>query len=90
MAEFNGHTHKDEFKIFYEKNNNSNPLSVAWNGGSLTPYSYVNPNYRIFEVDSNTLVKIIYEIFKLNRLIQFAIFFTTGNHRLRYVVLRFG
>ncbi|XP_077294992.1 sphingomyelin phosphodiesterase 1-like [Arctopsyche grandis] len=65
-AEFNGHTHNDEFKVYYEKKNSSKAIHVAWNGGSLTPYSFVNPNYRIFEVDSDTSEIIDFETWYYN------------------------
>jgi sphingomyelin phosphodiesterase len=41
-AQFNGHTHRQEYHIFYARSNSSLAINVAWNGGSITPYSYVN------------------------------------------------
>uniref|UniRef100_A0A336MKI9 CSON003052 protein n=1 Tax=Culicoides sonorensis TaxID=179676 RepID=A0A336MKI9_CULSO len=38
-AQFYGHTHYDEFNIFYDSQNQSKPINVGWNGGSLTPYA---------------------------------------------------
>ncbi|KAJ2952140.1 hypothetical protein O0L34_g4419 [Tuta absoluta] len=51
-AEFNGHTHSDEFKIFY--NAEGAPISVAWGAGGTTAYSNYNLNYKIATFDSNT------------------------------------
>ncbi|XP_017757885.1 PREDICTED: sphingomyelin phosphodiesterase 1-like, partial [Eufriesea mexicana] len=48
-AEFNGHTHNDEIAIFYNSNNEAK--NVAWNGGSITAYSKLNPNYKIYTVN---------------------------------------
>ncbi|XP_022092882.1 sphingomyelin phosphodiesterase-like [Acanthaster planci] len=51
-GQFFGHTHKDSFEIFYEPKT-KRPTSILYNGGSVTTYSNVNPNYRIYEVDGN-------------------------------------
>ncbi|XP_003402022.1 sphingomyelin phosphodiesterase 1 isoform X1 [Bombus terrestris] len=48
-AEFNGHTHNDEIAIFY--NSDMKAKNVAWNGGSITAYSKLNPNYKIYIVN---------------------------------------
>ncbi|XP_011303535.1 sphingomyelin phosphodiesterase [Fopius arisanus] len=53
-GQFNGHTHSDEFNIFYEPRNFSNIINIAWNGGSITTWSYVNPNYRTYTVNGKT------------------------------------
>ncbi|KAK0094986.1 hypothetical protein PV326_009487 [Microctonus aethiopoides] len=55
-AQFNGHTHNDEFNVFYDLNDKTKLINVAWNGGSITPYAYLNPNYKIYIADSNTYV----------------------------------
>ncbi|XP_055612441.1 sphingomyelin phosphodiesterase 1-like [Uranotaenia lowii] len=47
-GQFNGNTHLDEFKVFFDRA--STPINVAWNAGSLAAYSGVNPNYRIYWV----------------------------------------
>ncbi|XP_030749635.1 sphingomyelin phosphodiesterase-like [Sitophilus oryzae] len=54
VSEFNGHIHADEFRLFI--NNNSEAVHVAYNGASFTTFVGVNPNYRIYEVDSRELV----------------------------------
>ncbi|CAH0407380.1 unnamed protein product [Chilo suppressalis] len=53
-AEFNGHTHSDEFKIFYSPNNT--PINMAWGGGSVTSYTFYNLNYKIVILDTETLM----------------------------------
>ncbi|XP_015119724.1 sphingomyelin phosphodiesterase [Diachasma alloeum] len=53
-GQFNGHTHRDEFNIFYDPHDYSKVVSVAWNGGSLTTWVFVNPNYRTCTVNSKT------------------------------------
>ncbi|XP_039749910.1 sphingomyelin phosphodiesterase 1-like [Pararge aegeria] len=45
-AEFNGHTHSDEFKIFYSTEDGS-PINVAWGAGSASTYTNYNLNYKI-------------------------------------------
>ncbi|GBP60803.1 Sphingomyelin phosphodiesterase [Eumeta japonica] len=52
-AEFNGHTHSDEFKIFYSSVDGS-PINVAWNSGGATAYSHYNLNYKVVTVDTIT------------------------------------
>lgn len=49
-AQFYGHTHNDEYKIFYD--DTGRPYSVALIAGSLTTYNYRNPGYRIYTVDA--------------------------------------
>ncbi|EFN69910.1 Sphingomyelin phosphodiesterase [Camponotus floridanus] len=51
-AQFNGHTHNDEVQLFYSNDNSSTVNNVAWNGGSATAYSNLNPNYKLYIVDS--------------------------------------
>ncbi|XP_053699314.1 sphingomyelin phosphodiesterase-like [Sabethes cyaneus] len=53
-AQFHGHTHRDEFNVFYSQENPQYAINVAWNGGSATPFSFVNPNYMVYYVDPET------------------------------------
>ncbi|XP_063619525.1 sphingomyelin phosphodiesterase 1-like isoform X1 [Cydia splendana] len=46
-AEFNGHTHADEFRVFYSPSGQA--VRVAWNAGGITTFSNFNPNYKIFK-----------------------------------------
>ncbi|XP_053699315.1 sphingomyelin phosphodiesterase-like [Sabethes cyaneus] len=52
-AQFNGHTHRDEFNVFYSRENPEFAINVAWNGGSLTA-SHMNLNYVVYYVDPET------------------------------------
>ncbi|CAH0763724.1 unnamed protein product [Diatraea saccharalis] len=51
-AEFNGHTHTDEFKIFYSPE--GTPINVAWGGGGIVTYSFYNLNYKIVNLHPQT------------------------------------
>ncbi|EZA53027.1 hypothetical protein DMN91_002938 [Ooceraea biroi] len=51
-AQFNGHTHNDELQLVYS-NNITKIVNIAWNGGSLTAYNNLNPNYKLYTVNSN-------------------------------------
>jgi len=52
----NGHTHFDEFELFYSVDDPSIAVNVAHNGGSTTPFSYVNPNYKVYKIEPKTFV----------------------------------
>lgn len=54
---FNGHTHNDEFNIFYSRSQPSYAINVGFNGGSATTYSDKNHNYKVYYVDSDTYVR---------------------------------
>lgn len=66
-AQFFGHTHFDEFELFYDTQNLGRPVSIAYVGPSVTPYSDLNPGYRIYYVDgdrehSTRVIKFIFLI----------------------------
>ncbi|XP_058443151.1 sphingomyelin phosphodiesterase 1-like [Malaya genurostris] len=50
-GQFNGHSHVDEFNVFYKKDDPSVAVNVAWNGGSTTTFTRLNPNYKVFYAD---------------------------------------
>ncbi|XP_046635576.1 sphingomyelin phosphodiesterase-like [Daphnia pulicaria] len=52
-AQFYGHTHKDEFKIFYDLVDRNRPTNVAFIGPSLTPFTELNPGYRVYTIDGS-------------------------------------
>lgn len=65
-AQFYGHNHNEEFRVFYDMStssdllsnllgngNNKRPVNVAFIGGSLTPYSNLNPSYRTYAIDGS-------------------------------------
>ncbi|XP_073468770.1 sphingomyelin phosphodiesterase [Aquarana catesbeiana] len=50
-AQFFGHTHLDEFEIFYDEETISRPLSVAYIAPSVTTFIDLNPGYRVYQID---------------------------------------
>lgn len=54
-GQFYGHTHRDEFHIFYLDEKKS-AVNVAWNGGSGTSFIGLNSNYRIYYAEPETYV----------------------------------
>ncbi|XP_035425417.1 sphingomyelin phosphodiesterase [Cygnus atratus] len=50
-AQFFGHTHVDEFEMFYDEDTLTRPVSVAFVAPSVTTYINLNPGYRVYEVD---------------------------------------
>ncbi|KAF5302366.1 hypothetical protein FQA39_LY10405 [Lamprigera yunnana] len=61
-AQFYGHTHLKENNLFYEGNTLDKPVNIGFNGGSLTPYTYLNPNYALYYVNGETLSVDDYDI----------------------------
>lgn len=62
VAQFYGHTHYDEFEVFYDEGDIDRPVAVAYVGPSVSAYFDLNSAYRIYHVDgdhlSSTRVKI--------------------------------
>ncbi|KAF5282840.1 hypothetical protein FQA39_LY17490 [Lamprigera yunnana] len=50
-GQFNGHTHYDEFKVFYDPKDPNTVINIAINGGSFTSFIALNPNYKIYLVE---------------------------------------
>ncbi|KAM4697277.1 sphingomyelin phosphodiesterase [Discoglossus pictus] len=50
-AQFFGHTHLDEFEIFYDEETLTRPVSVAFIAPSVTTYINLNPGYRVYQAD---------------------------------------
>lgn len=53
VAQFFGHTHYDEFQLFYDTSDLSRALSIAYVGPSVSPYYDLNPGYRIYYIDGD-------------------------------------
>jgi sphingomyelin phosphodiesterase len=53
LAQYYGHTHRDEFRILYSLYKQPKPVSIAFIGPSMTPYTENNPAYRVYSMDSN-------------------------------------
>ena len=55
---FWGHTHEDEFEIFYANNgtvqDSENALAVSWICPSVTPLTNLNSGFRMYEVDTGS------------------------------------
>ncbi|KZW00602.1 hypothetical protein EXIGLDRAFT_721370 [Exidia glandulosa HHB12029] len=55
---FFGHTHEDQFSIFYANNatvqSAATAQSIAWIGPSLTPLTGLNSGFRVYEVDTGS------------------------------------
>lgn len=51
MAHFYGHTHNDEFELYYDYETNTVPISVGFVCPSVTTYTGLNPSYRIYHMD---------------------------------------
>uniref|UniRef100_A0A914Y9K9 Sphingomyelin phosphodiesterase n=1 Tax=Panagrolaimus superbus TaxID=310955 RepID=A0A914Y9K9_9BILA len=53
-AQFFGHTHVDEFYIYFDGKNPANrPTHTAFVAPSLTTFSEANPAYKIYTIDGN-------------------------------------
>lgn len=55
MGQFYGHSHHDEFYVYYNKSNVNQAINVGWNGGSIMP-DRSNPSFKIYDVDDLTFV----------------------------------
>ena len=53
MAQFYGHTHFDEFEVFYDTKDYQRPVGVGYIAPSLTPWENVNPAYRVYYVEGD-------------------------------------
>jgi hypothetical protein len=60
---FFGHTHEDQFMIYYADNGTTqdaaHALSVGWVAPSVTPLTNLNSGYRMYEVDTGDFL--VYE-----------------------------
>lgn len=65
-SQFVGHTHTDEFTLFYSTDDVPVALNVAWNGGSGTSFIGLNSNYRMYTVESSSFEVIDHETFIFN------------------------
>ncbi|XP_053954606.1 sphingomyelin phosphodiesterase-like [Anastrepha ludens] len=61
---FNGHSHQDEMHLHYSAN--SHAIGIAWNGGSITTYSNKNPNYRLYQIETNSMQVVDHETWIFN------------------------
>lgn len=52
-AQFFGHTHFDEFELFYDEYERHRVTSIAYIGPSVTSYYKLNPGYRIYTIEGD-------------------------------------
>ena len=52
VAHFHGHTHYDEFEVFYDTESNTRPTNIAYITPSMTSHHGFNFGYRIYTVDA--------------------------------------
>lgn len=50
IAMFTGHTHRDEFELFYRDDEGERAAVINYVGPAATPYSDANPGFRVYEV----------------------------------------
>jgi len=50
-AQFFGHTHNDQFLVFYDAATQSRPVNLGFVTPSVTTYTGMNPSYTIYTVD---------------------------------------
>uniref|UniRef100_A0A8D2Q7P7 Sphingomyelin phosphodiesterase n=1 Tax=Varanus komodoensis TaxID=61221 RepID=A0A8D2Q7P7_VARKO len=50
-GQFFGHTHVDQFEMFYDQDTLSRPLGIAFVAPSVTTYYNLNPGYRVYHLD---------------------------------------
>ncbi|KAG2180399.1 hypothetical protein INT44_003403 [Umbelopsis vinacea] len=55
-GQFFGHTHRDELEIFYENATQKagKAISTAYLAPSMTPFSMMNPGFRVYKIDAVT------------------------------------
>lgn len=53
VGQFFGHSHTDNFQVDYDLDNKTRAIAVEYISGSVTPGSFLNPNYRIYVIDGN-------------------------------------
>ncbi|KAL5287221.1 SMPD1 family protein [Megaselia abdita] len=52
-GQFYGHTHYDEFEVFYDPHDLGRAINIGYIGPSVSPYYDLNPGYRIYYVDGD-------------------------------------
>ncbi len=65
-GQFYGHTHNDEFRVINSYFNHTIPVGIVFTAPSLTTSNFLNPSFRVFEIDSNTKQIIDYTQYRLN------------------------
>ena len=66
-GQFYGHTHNDEFTMFYDYETNQIPVNIAFVTPSVTTFTGLNPSFRFYKLDgpyegaSMVILLIIYQ-----------------------------
>ena len=50
-GQFYGHTHNDEFTMFYDYETNQIPVNIAFVTPSVTTFTGLNPSFRFYKLD---------------------------------------
>lgn len=66
VAVFNGHTHEDEFNVYYSIEDPSKATGVAFNGGSGTTFAFFNSNFKAYYVDPESYEVLDYDTWHYN------------------------
>ncbi|KAH9405515.1 Sphingomyelin phosphodiesterase [Tyrophagus putrescentiae] len=53
LAQYYGHTHRDEYRLFYSPSQAGVPIGLAYIGPSITPFTENNPAYRLYYMDES-------------------------------------
>ena len=51
VGQFFGHTHNAEIEMFYDLDDPSRAVNVAYLANSVTTFANLNPGYRIYTID---------------------------------------
>lgn len=65
-GQFNGHTHRDEFNVFYNISSPEQPISMVWNGASITTFDQANPSFKLVSIDEKTFNVLDFEEWTYN------------------------
>ncbi|XP_075739218.1 sphingomyelin phosphodiesterase isoform X1 [Rhipicephalus microplus] len=66
VGQFYGHTHYDEAIVYYSSAKRSRPFGLAFVAPSVTTYSFLNPAYRMYDVDSDSKLVTRHETYFMN------------------------
>lgn len=53
-GQFFGHTHRDEYRVYYGLEQDNTPVGFSFISPSVTSYSQTNPAYRTYRVDASS------------------------------------
>ncbi|KAL1443182.1 hypothetical protein MTO96_030399, partial [Rhipicephalus appendiculatus] len=66
VGQFYGHTHYDEAIVYYSSADRSRPFGLAFVAPSVTTYAFLNPAYRMYDVDSESKLVTRHETYFMN------------------------